>query len=212
MICLVLSKSQPLVFTRFYFLSDFDHPIPSNGKETVRALFPNDAIVSALLAASPAGILTVMLFFTPQLYGEGGLACASRSGCFLNFRLFSLGIKFCSFITLNLKLYTKLILCFKGSKKRLTASNNTGTCSSMCKYGEDYRLADYYYIKSFCFGTMEDWDINETTGELIDGQEQVSLVRFKLYPYVLFGCAVLGKPFMIYLFAFIRLPRGRTFS
>ena len=24
----------------------------------------------------------------------------------------------------------------------------------MCKIGEDYRLADYYYIKSFCFGSM----------------------------------------------------------
>ena len=80
----------------------------------------------------------------------------------------------------------------------------------MCKYGEDYRLADYYYIKSFCFGTMEDWDINEVTGELIDGQEQVSLVRFKLYPYVLFGCAVLGKPLMIYVYVVIRLLRGRT--
>ena len=63
----------------------------------------------------------------------------------------------------------------------------------MCQFGEDYRLADYYYIKSFCFGTMEDWDISEVTGEVIDGQEPVSLVRFKLYPYVLFGCAVLGK-------------------
>ena len=32
----------------------------------------------------------------------------------------------------------------------------------------------------------------KVTGEIIDGQEPVSLVRFKLYPYVLFGCAVLG--------------------
>ena len=34
----------------------------------------------------------------------------------------------------------------------------------MCQFGEDYRLADYYYIKSFCFGTMEDWDISEARG------------------------------------------------
>jgi len=124
-----------------------------NGKQTCKALFPTDAIMAAMLAAAPAGILTVMLLFSPQLYSETGLACAAR----------------------------------------MTASNSTGHCSAMCKVGEDYRLADYYYIKSYCFGTMEDWDTNEHTGELIPDQEPVSLVRFKLYPYVLFGCAVVGS-------------------
>lgn len=124
-----------------------------NGKQTCKALFPTDAIMSAMLAAAPAGILTVMLLFSPQLYSETGLACAAR----------------------------------------MTSSNSTGHCSAMCKVGEDYRLADYYYIKSYCFGTMEDWDTDERTGEILDDQTPVSLVRFKLYPYVLFGCAVVGS-------------------
>jgi len=32
--------------------------------------------------------------------------------------------------------------------------NTTGECGSMCKIGEDYQLADYYYVKSYCFGSM----------------------------------------------------------
>ena len=44
-----------------------------NGKQTAKALFPTDAIMSAMLAAAPAGILTVMLLFSPQLYSETGL-------------------------------------------------------------------------------------------------------------------------------------------
>ena len=143
----------------------------------------------------------------------------------------------------------------KACAARMTSSNSTGHCSAMCKVGEDYRLADYYYIKSYCFGTMEgkrrdlcwelgriipksifnwfqisqsimrrwfvdpsyiktvykwdgyhwlncpkkDWDTNEHTGELIPDQEPVSLVRFKLYPYVLFGCAVVGIFHKIFL-------------
>ena len=32
--------------------------------------------------------------------------------------------------------------------------NQTSQCGGTCRIGEDYRLADYYYIKSYCFGAM----------------------------------------------------------
>ena len=49
-------------------------------------------------------------------------------------------------------------------------------------------IDDYHWLNC----PKKDWDTNEHTGELIPDQEPVSLVRFKLYPYVLFGCAVVG--------------------
>ena len=44
-----------------------------NKKKNIKAIFPTDSIISSLLAASPAGVLTVLLLFSPGLYGEDGI-------------------------------------------------------------------------------------------------------------------------------------------
>ena len=48
--------------------------------------------------------------------------------------------------------------------------NQTSQCGGTCRIGEDYRLADYYYIKSYCFGA--------TTG-----REQINTRLFFYYTY-----------------------------
>ncbi|CAG5096588.1 Oidioi.mRNA.OKI2018_I69.XSR.g14690.t1.cds [Oikopleura dioica] len=71
--------------------------------------------------------------------------------------------------------------------------NQSETCATVgCKLGEDYRLADYYYIKSFCFGSMTDYVVDPRTGR-IDEDTYYPLYRYKLYPYVLFACSCLGS-------------------
>ncbi|CBY08514.1 unnamed protein product [Oikopleura dioica] len=71
--------------------------------------------------------------------------------------------------------------------------NQSATCATVgCKLGEDYRLADYYYIKSYCFGSMTDYVVDPNTGRP-DESTYYPLYRYKLYPYVLFACSCLGS-------------------
>jgi len=152
--CLTVQTMSVSMFASSAFGS-IGNELKGNHKETVKSTFSGDTIISAMIAAAPSGMLMIMLFFTPQLYGENGIACSSR-------------------------MHSQLDM------------NTTGQCGSMCRIGEDYRLADYYYIKSFCFGSMTDWRIDNKTGE-IDEESSFNLARYKLYPYVLFACSCLGS-------------------
>lgn len=53
--------------------------LKGNKKETVKSVFSGDTIISAMIAAAPSGMLMIMLFFTPQLYGENGIDQDSKS-------------------------------------------------------------------------------------------------------------------------------------
>ena len=53
--------------------------LKGNRKETVKSTFSGDTIISAMIAAAPSGMLMIMLFFTPQLYGENGIDTDSNN-------------------------------------------------------------------------------------------------------------------------------------
>lgn len=66
-------------------------------------------------------------------------------------------------------------------------AQNNGTCG----YCDNYKLADYNFITSYCYARMHGYDVNEDDGT-VDMHSEQSLVYMKLYPYTLFGLAFLG--------------------
>ena len=67
----------------------------------------------------------------------------------------------------------------------MTKLNGSG---NGCDY---YKVADYEFVNKYCYGNMVDYDINPITGEVYI-ETKHTLNYMKLFPYVLFGLALLG--------------------
>lgn len=74
-----------------------------------------------------------------------------------------------------------LITC----SQQVTKLNGSG---NGCDY---YKVADYEFVNKYCYGNMVDYDINPITGEVFI-ETKHTLNYMKLFPYVLFGLALLG--------------------